>query len=153
MSKKTKSFEARKPCPCCGRYANRGIAIDAIIVRDGQVLLIKRAREPAKDRWAFPGGHIDWDESVEEAVVREVKEETNLTVTSTKLLGVYSRPSRHPDQVIAVAYLVEISGQPQAGDDAAQAKYFPLSDLPPLAFDHLKMIKDFLKEKKGEGSY
>jgi len=131
-------------CPHCCEYKNRAISIDALIERDGNILLIKRGRDPYKGFWAIPGGHVDFDETVEQAVRREVKEETGLTVSKLSLLGIYSDPGRHPKQVIAVAYKVETTGEPEAGDDAEEFAWFSPDKLPPnLAFDHKKIISDF----------
>jgi len=135
----------QKSCPCCGRYPTRSVTIDALIVQNKKILLIKRGVTPYKDRWALPGGHVDFDETVEEAVRREVREETNLTVTSAKLLGVYSSPKRHPKQAVAVSYIVDAKGDAKAGDDAENLDFFPLDDLPEnLAFDHKEIIGDYL---------
>lgn len=137
------------PCPTCGNYNHRSISIDALIITDNKILLIKRGSEPYKGLWALPGGHLDWDETLEEAVIREVKEETGLKVTSINFLKVYSTPSRHPRQLIAVAYQVETSGKPQAGDDARELKFFPFANLPKqLAFDHQHIIDDHLRNLK-----
>ena len=134
----------RQKCPSCGRYAGRPLSIDALIVKDGKILLIKRGVKPYKDFWALPGGHVDFDETVEEAVVREIKEETSLDVISLKFLGLYSDPGRHPDQSVAVSYVVNFIGEPKAGDDAEECRFFPLDSLPEnLAFDHQKIINDF----------
>src|SRR3989338_7876697 len=91
-------------CPHCGRFANRGISIDAVIIIDNKVLLIQRGVEPYKGYWGTPGGYVDWDESTEETVKREVKEEVGLDVTEAKLVGVYSSPTRHQKQVINIVY-------------------------------------------------
>lgn len=127
-----------KPCPQCGRYDNRGISVDALVIKDGQILLIRRGAEPDKGKWATPGGYIGWDESASEAVIREVKEETGLSVTKTTFLTASSSPQRHPKQVITLAYLVAVDDTPlKNGDDAEEARWFPLEALPtPLAFDH-----------------
>ena len=132
------------PCTICGRFDNRGVSIDAVIIQKNTILLIKRGVEPYKGYWGTPGGYVSWDESVEEAVAREVKEETTLDVVSTKLVCVRSDPSRHPKQVINLVYLVEVSdGDALHGDDALEAKWFPLDALPEqLAFDHAQNIQD-----------
>lgn len=131
-----------KPCPNCGRYDNRGISVDALIIKDGKILLIRRGAEPEKGKWATPGGYIGWDESASEAVIREVKEETGLNATKTTFLTISSSPQRHPKQVITIAYLVEVDNTPlKNGDDAEAANWFPLEALPtPLAFDHEETI-------------
>ena len=131
-------------CPHCGEYKNRAISIDALIEKEGKILLIKRGRDPYKGFWAIPGGHVDFDETMEMAVIREVKEETGLVVSKLSPLGIYSDPDRHPKQVIAVAYKVETTGEPEAGDDAEEFAWFSPDKLPPnLAFDHKKIISDF----------
>jgi 8-oxo-dGTP diphosphatase len=131
-----------EPCPECGRYANRGITIDAVIIRGNKILLNKRGVEPFKGKWALPGGYVEWDESAPEAVAREVAEETGLHVTRTQLVGVYTDPRRHPKQAISIAYLVEATGEPKAGDDAEDSRFVLLDQLlPDLAFDHAQIIR------------
>lgn len=131
-----------KPCPHCNRYDNRGISVDALIIKNDKILLIKRGAEPDKGKWATPGGYIGWDESADEAVVREVKEETGLVATKATLLTASSLPKRHPKQVITLAYLVTVDDTPMKhGDDAEEARWFALDALPtPLAFDHADTI-------------
>ncbi|MFA7209102.1 MAG: NUDIX hydrolase [Parcubacteria group bacterium] len=132
-------------CPECGRFNNRGVSIDAVIIKDDRILFIKRGANPFKGFWALPGGYVEWDESTEESVIREVKEELGVAVESIKLIGVYGKPNRHPKQVIDMAYAVTISGSPKAGDDALGYEWFPLDGLPDeLAFDHKIIIGDYL---------
>ena len=134
-------------CPVCGNYKNRDVSNDAIIEIDGNILLIKRGKDPYKDFWALPGGHVEFDETVEESVAREVKEETGLDVISLKLFGVYSNPERHPKQTVAVAYLVKTKGEIIAGDDASDFKLFSKDEIPDiLAFDHKEILDDYLKK-------
>ena len=135
------------PCTVCGRFDNRGVSIDAVIIKGSEILLIKRGSQPYKGFWGTPGGYVDWDESTEEAVTREVKEETGLDVTHTSLIGVYSDPSRHPKQTINIVYVARVaSGDAKAADDATDLKWFPISDLPSeLAFDHRQNIAAALK--------
>lgn len=115
-----------------------------MIIQDGKVLLIKRGKEPFKGKWALPGGHVNYNEKVENTAVREAKEETNLDVEPTRLVGVYSDPGRDPrGHYITIMYLCKIlGGKVKAGDDAADAKWFTLEDLPEMAFDHRRMIED-----------
>ena len=139
-----------EPCPECGRYANRGVSIDAIVVKDHQVLLIQRGVEPNKGLWGTPGGYVGWDESAEDTVKRELKEETNLDIENVKLVGVYSQPERHPKQVINLVYLAEGPiGKLKHGDDALDAKWFDLDSLPDkMALDHKQNIQDAIKKFK-----
>ena len=135
-----------EPCPKCGRFNNRGVSVDAVIIKDNKILLIKRGVNPFQGYWALPGGYVEWDESTEEAVAREVSEEIGLTVESCKLIGVYSSPDRHPKQVINIAYRVTTSGNPKAGDDASEYKWFSMDNMPDkLAFDHERIITESQK--------
>jgi 8-oxo-dGTP diphosphatase len=134
-----------QPCPHCGRYKNRRIAVDALIIKINKILLIKRRVEPFKDFWALPGGGIDFDQTAEEALRKEIIEETGLTMISAKFLDIYTEPKRDPKQVITLSYYVEADGEPKAGDDAEEYKWFDLDDLPDLGFDHKKIIEDYLK--------
>jgi 8-oxo-dGTP diphosphatase len=136
-----------KPCPECRNFTNRGVSIDAVIIRDKKILLIRRGVEPFKDYWGTPGGYVGWDETVEDTVRREVKEETNLDVEDMKFVGVYSSPKRHPKQVINLVYLVDAKeGEVKVSDDAVLAEWFSLEKIPAdLAFDHRQNVKDALK--------
>jgi len=120
------------------------VTSDAVIIEEGEILLIKRGIEPFKGMWALPGGHVDYGEMTDAAAVREAKEETDLDVEIIKLIGVYSDPKRDPrGHSVGVAYLCKAKkGQANAGDDAAETWWFPLKDLPELAFDHAKMVED-----------
>lgn len=134
------------PCPHCGRYNNRAVTVDAVIIKDNKILLIKRGAEPDKHLWGTPGGHVDWDETIEDAVRREVKEELGVNAVSLKQIGIYSDPNRHPKQCINIPYGVNIEGEIKTGDDAKEYRWFELDNLPkPLAFDHEKIIEDYLK--------
>ena len=122
------------------------IAVDGIITKDGKILLIKRKNEPFKGKWALPGGFVEYGERVEEAVLREIKEETGLNAKIKKLLGVYSDPNRDPrGHTISIVFILEAEGEAKGGDDAEEAKFFDLKKLPSLAFDHKKIVDDFTK--------
>ena len=141
------NLDKNQPCPHCGRYANRGVSIDAIIFKDNKVLLIQRGIEPNKGFWGVPGGYVGWDEETEDTVRREVKEETNLDVAEVKLVGIYSSPTRHPKQVINIVYLVRINdGELKHGDDTLGTKWVSLDELPEqMALDHKQSIQDARK--------
>ncbi len=124
----------------CGLYINRGLAVDAVVFRQRLVLLIKRRIDPDQGCWALPGGMVEWDETVAEAVRRELREETGLVATRWRQLPVFSSPRRF-EQRVSVPFLIEATGQLKSGDDAAAVAWFPLDELPPLAFDHLEIIK------------
>ena len=131
-------------CPHCGHRYLRNIAVDAVAVRDGKVVLIKRGNEPQRGFWALPGGLLDWDESAEEAVVRELEEETSLKGKLGKFVGVYSVPGRDTFQRVTIVYEVLVSEEAlRASDDALDAKWFSFDKLPRLAADHNRIIEDY----------
>jgi 8-oxo-dGTP diphosphatase len=118
-----------------------------VIVYNNGVVLIKRKNEPFKDHYALPGGFVEYGETVEEALTREVKEETGLDVRPVKLVGVYSRPDRDPrGHTVTVAFLCIGEGELKAGDDAKDVFIFPVEEALklPLAFDHKEILKDAL---------
>ncbi len=127
--------------------AMRPFACDGILVEDGKILLIKRAKEPDLGKWALPGGRIEEDETAEECLEREFREETGLEVEPVKLLGIYSDPARDPRKIIGAAYLTrKTGGELKAGDDAEEVKWFELGKIPEeLAFDHRKIIEDAMR--------
>jgi ADP-ribose pyrophosphatase len=98
--------------------------------------------------YALPGGFVEVGETVEKAVLREVKEETGLDAQIVKLLGVYSEPNRDLRfHVVSVVFVLDAFGEPKGGDDAKKAVVFPIEDLPfdKIVFDHAKILKDFLR--------
>jgi 8-oxo-dGTP diphosphatase len=133
-------------CPACGTsvitYKNPLPTVDIVAIRRGEVLLILRKNPP--EGWALPGGFVEYGERAEDAAVRELREETGLTATNLKLVGVYSDPSRDARfHTLGVAYAAEVSGELVAGDDAQEARWFALESLPnQIAFDHRKIIRD-----------
>ena len=113
-----------------------------IVIPDGEgrVLLIRRDSEPYQGSWALPGGFIDVGETVEDAAVREAKEETGLDVELSRLVGVYSEPDRDPrGHNVSVAFLARAEGDPSAASDAAEAAFLDPSSTA-LAFDHDRII-------------
>lgn len=120
------------------------LTVDGVVVDGGRVLLIRRLNPPFQGLWALPGGFVDVGESCEEAVVREVREETGLDGGILKLVGVYSDPARDPrGHTVSVVYLCEVvGGKLSAADDAADARFFPFDELPGLAFDHAIVVED-----------
>lgn len=125
------------------------LTVDALVVRDGKILLVRRGRPPFEGMHALPGGFVEAGETVEQAVVREVREETGLQTTVAGIAGVYSDPHRDPrgHTVSVVFELRSRMGAPKGMDDAAEAGFFPLDSLPPLAFDHDKVVADYLKKR------
>jgi 8-oxo-dGTP diphosphatase len=120
------------------------IAADLIVEVGDRIVFIERKNFPPG--WAFPGGFVDFGESVEQAAVREALEETSLEVELRVLLGVYSRPDRDPrGQTISVVYIGRARGIAEARDDAQKVGLFAPAEPPaPLAFDHAKILSDYL---------
>lgn len=136
------------------KYPRPAVTADAVVITQNEprkVLLIKRGGKPFKGCWAFPGGFMNMDETLEECVIRELKEETGLVVTEVKPIGSYSRVDRDPHgRTITIAYLIVVDEElPVKGqDDAKQARWWSLNELPELAFDHSKILNDTLETLK-----
>lgn len=136
------------------QYPRAAVTADCIVITkeaEPKVLLIQRGKEPYRGCWAFPGGFLNMDETTEECALRELEEETGLRVHELRQMGTYSKVDRDPrGRTITVAYLaitekaVEVKGQ----DDAARAEWWPLSALPPLAFDHDEIMRDAISVYK-----
>jgi 8-oxo-dGTP diphosphatase len=124
------------------RYENPALTVDAVWIRAGKVLLIRRRGPPFRGFWAFPGGFVELRETVEEALVRELKEETGLVGRPRKIVGVFSGPDRDPRKpTTTVAFLVGgKGGRPAGRDDATSAEWVPLAEAHPLAFDHERIL-------------
>ncbi len=130
----------------------RCAAVDGVVVKEGKVLLLKRAHEPYRGYWVLPGGFIE-QETAEEAVVREVREETGLFVEPVQLIGVFSRPERDPRGVISIAFLCRVVGGTLTSSEEGTAAWFPLYQLPPLGFDHAEILEKAVEmlKKRSEG--
>jgi 8-oxo-dGTP diphosphatase len=114
---------------------------------DGRVLLIQRGNSPFAGSWALPGGFVEKGEQVAEAAPRELAEETglNLDAGALELLGVYDAPGRDPrGWTVSVVYVARVPGAPTVAgaDDASDARWFKLEELPELAFDHALIVAD-----------
>ncbi len=137
------------------KHLRPAVTTDLIIPRPEGIVLIKRRNGPGSifgGMWALPGGFVEaGKETVEQAAVREGFEETSLKINPLRLelFGVYSSLWRDPRQpTVSLAYIAnETEGELKAGDDAADIGAFPLDNLPPLAFDHDKIVQDY-KDKK-----
>lgn len=134
------------------KYPHPAVTTDCVIFGfDGnslQVLLIERGIEPYKGRWAFPGGFLNPNETAEAGALRELREETGLTGAYIEQFHAYTEPNRDPrERVITIAYyaLVRIQ-EVRGGDDAANAKWFPIESVPQLAFDHDRILRDAMRQ-------
>ncbi len=141
--------------PFTYEYPKPSVSVDLVAFREVdsglEILLIQRKNDPFAGKWALPGGFLDMDETLEVAAARELKEETCLIAKSLEQLKVYSRVGRDPrGRVISVAFLVELEpGQePKAADDAQEAEWFKLDQLPSLAFDHAEIVRDSIGARK-----
>ena len=130
----------RRVCPACNYvyFTDPKVGVGVMVVKDGRLLLVRRAMVPEKGKWSIPAGFVDSGEDPRETAVREAEEETGLQVVITGLVDVYfNRPARpnQPGASIFILYRAEcVGGQLQAGDDAAAAAFFALDALPEIAF-------------------
>lgn len=141
-------------CPNCNtsvkQYRNPFPTVDIIIELADKIVLIKRKNPP--HGWALPGGFVDYGESLEQAAVREAREETSLEVTGLRLLGCYSDPARDSRMhTISTVYIATANGQPQAADDAAELALFSPEQLPEqLCFDHASILADYCTARSAD---
>jgi ADP-ribose pyrophosphatase YjhB (NUDIX family) len=138
-------------------YRNPIPTVDAIIQKSSFLLVIKRQNGPYKDTFALPGGFVDEGETVEEALIREVFEETSLEIHPIEILGVYSNPKRDPrGHMITVVFITIMhGGEPNAGDDAKELHWIPLDNINNIdfAFDHKLIIKDYINWRNSGGTF
>ena len=133
------------------KYPRPAVTADCVVITKEagpKVLLIQRGDDPYKGCWAFPGGFMNMDETTEQCAIRELEEETGLHVNNVVQIGAYSKVDRDPrGRTVTVAYLAIVDrplvviGQ----DDAAKAEWWPLSNLPELAFDHDRIMQDAVR--------
>jgi 8-oxo-dGTP diphosphatase len=124
------------------------LTVDVVIeLPGGGIVLIERRHPPPG--WALPGGFVDVGETVEAAAVREAREETSLEVELVELLGVYSDPARDPrGHTASVVYVGRATGTPRAADDAKNVGVYLPDRLPPLAFDHDRILADYRRRRR-----
>jgi 8-oxo-dGTP diphosphatase len=137
-------------------YPRPAVTVDvAIVTREPKprVLLIRRKQAPFAGSWAIPGGFIDMEETLEESARRELREETGVETADLEQMYTFGDPGRDPrGRTVTVAYLARVNPdevRPVAADDADEVGWFPLDALPPVAFDHekvLTMARDHVKQ-------
>ncbi len=138
-------------CPNCGTkieiYKNPIPTVDIIIEYGGGIVLIKRKNPPLG--WALPGGFVEYNETLEEAAIREAKEETGLDIVLKRQFHAYSDPKRDPRfHTITVVFIAEGHGELRASDDAKEARIFTYENLPEdIAFDHRSIIEDYYNKR------
>lgn len=138
--------------PYTYQYPRPCVTVDAALIakRDNEtnILLIKRGNEPFIGLWALPGGFVDMDETCEVAAVRELEEETSLSGIPLTQFRTYSTVNRDPRHrtisVIYYAFVDKDDLKAKAGDDATEAEWFNVNNLPPMAFDHEVIIEDLV---------
>lgn len=119
------------------------LTVDALIIYEEKIVLIKRKNSPYEGMFALPGGFVDIGETVEAAVVRESKEETSLDFEIIGLIGVYSDPRRDPrGHTVSICFIGIGNGELKAGDDAREVGLFDIYNVPKLAFDHNKIVEN-----------
>lgn len=137
----------RPMCDNCGyvHYVNPVPGVGLLIEMDGGIVLIQRGQPPHQGEWTLPSGFVEADESAEEAAIREAEEETGLKVEIIELANINSFPEGPPVSGIMIFYRMRpIGGELRAGDDAADAKVFKLSDMPRLPFrTHREMMAEW----------
>jgi 8-oxo-dGTP diphosphatase len=131
-------------------YPRAALTVDALVFtvenRQRWLLLIERAKDPFKNKWALPGGFIEMNETLEEACRRELQEETGIAVGKMNQFKAFDKVDRDPrHRTISVVFWVELKEKclVNGGDDAAHAAWFPTNQLPVLAFDHQQIIDEF----------
>jgi len=134
------------------------VGVGAVLIHEGRVLLIRRGKAPLRGRWVVPGGTVELGETLEEALVREVEEETGLTVRPREVVAVFDRIERQPGRVdyhyVIIDYLCDyVAGEARAASDAEAVAFVALADL--LAYDlpekALEVVRDGFR-KEGERS-
>jgi ADP-ribose pyrophosphatase YjhB (NUDIX family) len=152
ITKKSEDGVLRDFCPCCNLYfyENPLPVVSTILESSRQILLVKRGKRPSKGLWCLPTGFAEAGESIEEAALRELEEETGIKGKIIKLLDVDSYKSRFYGDLLFLTFIVEQSGgKLAAGDDCSQACFWPANKLPPLAFRSNKRALDaYIKSRK-----
>lgn len=141
------------------RYPRPMLTADCVVFgrREGgkfALLLVQRGGEPYKGMWALPGGFMEMDETLEACARRELQEETGCRLDAPmEEVGSFSRVDRDPrGRTVTVAFMAEVEECPvQGGDDAHEARWFPIESLPPLAFDHDEIVRKSLVQRFGTG--
>ncbi len=125
------------------------LTVDIIIECAGGIVLIERKNPPYG--WALPGGFVDYGETLEQAAMREAKEETSLDVTLVEQMHTYSDPRRDPrHHTVSTVFIATATGIPRGADDARQAAIFQANALPsPVVFDHREILSDYYQYRSG----
>ena len=158
MTRSTETYRGDgRPDPVTG-YRNPALTVDGVVLHrrphgllgdSFSVLLVRRGQEPFRDRYALPGGFVEYGEDLDDAIVREVEEETALSGLPFRQFRAFGKPGRDPrGHTVSVVYVAVVIGEEPAvtgGDDAAAAEWFPVKRLPDLAFDHAMILSRVLE--------
>lgn len=139
--------------PYCYDYPRPAVSVDMVVFREKkgkpEVLLIRRKHPPFQGMWALPGGFVEIDETLEQAAARELEEETGITGLELIQFHTFSNLDRDPrTRVITTVYYGEVpfkKSEAKGGDDAENAEWFPVEDLPELGFDHREIIDKVIR--------
>jgi ADP-ribose pyrophosphatase YjhB (NUDIX family) len=156
LIEKVVEHKTRPVCTSCDfiHYRNPIPASGVILVEDGQVLLVERKFEPRVGKWTLPAGFVEADEDAASCAVREMKEETNIDVELVRLFNVYSAFDDPRNAVVLILYLGKrIGGDLKCGDDASDARYFPVGEVPDemIAFKAHKIALSDIRKQLAEG--
>jgi len=125
------------------------LTVDGIVIYEGKIVLIRRKNDPFKGKLALPGGIVEYGERVEDALIRELREETGLICKPEKIVGVYSDPDRDPrGHFVSICFLAKpVGGRLKAGDDAADVLLLEPEEAlkHELAFDHFKILEEAMR--------
>jgi 8-oxo-dGTP diphosphatase len=136
------------------RTPNCYLTADTVLIVENEILLVRRKNEPFRGSWCFPGGFVDPGEKVEDGALRELMEETGVTGVKVEQFGAYGDPGRDPrGRTVSFVYWSRLHRKPEvkANDDAMEAGWFSLEQLPPLAFDHGKIAQDIRRRLRAMG--
>ncbi len=146
----------RLVCTACGFvfYENPAPAAGVIVLDGANLLWVQRRFDPRKGLWTLPAGFVEWDEHVEACAVRETKEETGLDVEIDRLFGAYMALDDPRTRVVLLLYAARVTGgRLEPGDDAVDARFFPLADPPPIAFRaHQQALDDIRRDASARGA-
>lgn len=153
LSPKSISGRERGYCPNCGfiHFQDPKLAVGALVIDEGRVLLIRRAVPPRKGYWAVPSGFVEYDEQPREALAREVEEETGLQVRAGAVINVYPNADPAKPGVFLLFQAEPVGGTLAPGDDVSEAAWFTGENLPyeELAFQDMKRLRELLRRDSG----
>jgi 8-oxo-dGTP diphosphatase len=151
------TIKSDKAASYCYDHPRPALTVDIVLLHrsadETAVLLIKRAREPFKGQWAFPGGFVDRDESLEDAATRELAEETGLRGIRLEQIAAFGDPGRDPrGHTVSVVFasVLEARAVVSAADDASEAAWHSALEPPSLAFDHNRILSTTLERLRNE---